>query len=361
MPNSALIPWKIIVEARLTYPLSRSTTEDLTKMNRDIKNLVSAFCIALVAGIPLFGISMDSYAQTYRSGQHLEPAFEGWRENEDGTFSFIFGYMNENWEEELNIPVGENNHFSPGDPERGQPTHFLPRRNRFTFEVVVPSDWGDKELVWTLTSPNGVVRQAYASLARDYVVDNVVIASETGSLGPGTSSPESRSNTPPEVSIIGDPIRTVQVGQPLRISTEVHDDGLPRTVNIMEQARRFARATGAGAAAAFITPDAVNKMRMMRPPQKITVGKINGLYLSWNVYRGDGAVQFNPPQSKVWEDTRAGSNSPWGGLWTPPAIPENGVYEVEVTFQEPGRYVLWARADDGGLFHDQYIEVNVTP
>ena len=34
-------------------------------------------------------------AQSYRSGQHVEPAFEGWRPNPDGTFSFMFGYMNE--------------------------------------------------------------------------------------------------------------------------------------------------------------------------------------------------------------------------------------------------------------------------
>jgi hypothetical protein len=32
----------------------------------------------------------------------------------------------------------------------GQPTHFLPRRNRFMFKVPVPKDFGTKELVWTL-------------------------------------------------------------------------------------------------------------------------------------------------------------------------------------------------------------------
>ena len=129
-------------------------------------------------------------AQSYRSGQHVEPAFEGWRPNPDGTFSFMFGYMNENWEEEPTAPVGEDNFFSPGDADRGQPTHFLPRRNRFNIEVTVPADWGDRELVWTL-NVNGVERKAYATLRQDYLVDNMVIASETGSLGAGTSSPES--------------------------------------------------------------------------------------------------------------------------------------------------------------------------
>jgi len=37
------------------------------------------------------------------------------------------------------------------------------------------------------------------------------------------------------------------------------------------------------------------------------------------------------------------------------------MYSVNVTFDTPGTYVLWARADDGGLFHDQYVTVNVAP
>ena len=42
----------------------------------------------------------------YLTGEHIEPAYEGWRENPDGTFTLIFGYMNENWKEELDVPVG---------------------------------------------------------------------------------------------------------------------------------------------------------------------------------------------------------------------------------------------------------------
>ena len=40
--------------------------------------------------------------------------------------------------------------------------------------------------------------------------------------------------------------------------------------------------------------------------------------------------------------------------------PEDGMHDVEVTFDEPGTYVLWGRADDGGLYDDAYITVNVT-
>ena len=295
----------------------------------------------LLIAVFLLGSSSVVLADTYQYGQHIEPAYEGWRPNADGTFSFMFGYMNENWTEQPDVEIGENNSFSPGEADRGQPTHFLPRRNRFTFEVVVPSDWGERELVWTL-NVNGVERKAYATLKDDYLVDNMVIASETGSLGAGTSSPESRANIAPVVSIQGDDIRTAQVGEEMTFVTQVTDDGLP-------VARREST----------IEEDAL-KRRMMRPPTRITVGKVNGLFLSWNKYRGPGNVTFDPPMPKPWEDTRTSANSPWGALWLPPEMPEDGLHEVTVTFDEPGTYILWGRADDGGLYHDGYITVNVS-
>ncbi len=296
---------------------------------------------ALLIAVFIVVTSSAALADTYQFGQHIEPAYEGWHPNADGTFSFMFGYMNENWTEQPDVAVGDNNFFSPGDADRGQPTHFLPRRNRFTFEVVVPSDWGERELVWTL-NVNGVERKAYATLKDDYLVDNMVIASETGSLGAGTSSPESRANIPPVVTIQGDDIRTARVGEEISFVTQVIDDGLPK-------ARRESTTS----------EDALQR-RMMRPPTRITVGKVNGLFLSWNKYRGPGNVTFDPPMPKPWEDTRTSANSPWGALWLPPEAPEDGLYEVTATFDTPGTYILWGRADDGGLYTDGYITVNVT-
>ncbi|MEQ8956045.1 MAG: hypothetical protein RL120_18090 [Gammaproteobacteria bacterium] len=302
---------------------------------------------------------MPITAQTYTHDQHVEPAYEGWRPNEDGTFNFMFGYMNENWEETPDVPIGPNNNFSPGDADRGQPTHFLPRRNRFTFEVTVPADWGDRELIWTL-NVNGVEKKAYATLRQDYLVDNMVIASETGSLGAGTSSPESRANVPPVVTVQGDTIRTARVGQAIDIQTLVTDDGLPEPDDVVEEARRFAEFLGGGLASALVTEEAVLRRRLMSPPAKVTVDKVNALYFSWNKYRGPGNVSVDPPQVKVWEDTRTSANSPWGALFLPPPIPEDGIYESTITFDKPGEYILWGRADDGGLYHDAYITVNVT-
>lgn len=303
------------------------------------------YCITVICCILL---PQSLLAQSYTRGQYIEPAYEGWERNADGSYNFLFGYHNENWDEVLDVAIGEHNFFSPGIADRGQPTRFLPRRNRFTFKVQVPADWGDKELIWEV-SANGVTRKAYATLAKDYVVDSVVIASETGSLGAGTSTPESRANTSPILTVQGDRIageveRTVKAGEPLTLVAHVADDGLPKP-----------------RAASITAVQLTGLERMLRPPRQTTVGKTNGLFVSWNVYRGEGQASFNPPQVKPWEDTRASANSPWGALWTPPPVPEDGMHTVTVTFDQPGTYILWARADDGGLYHDQYVTVNVLP
>ena len=72
---------------------------------------------------------------SYTNGQNISPAYEGWEQASDGSKYFLFGYMNRNWEEEIDVPVGAENSFNVGGADQGQPTHFLPRRNRFVFRV----------------------------------------------------------------------------------------------------------------------------------------------------------------------------------------------------------------------------------
>ena len=325
---------------------------------------------------------------SYSRGQNISPGYEGWEQNEDGSFNFLFGYMNRNWLEEIDVPIGPGNMLSPGPVDQGQPTHFLPRRNRFTFKVRIPADWGDKEMVWTLTS-HGRTEHAYASLRTDYRVDNMVISSETGALGAGSSSPESRMNVPPVVRILGDTELTARVGQPFTLVAEVTDDGLPLSRAARAAARAAERAAEAAeesssddeaaddaesddAAADDAESDDAESddaeedtgLRLpaaaMRPPSRVTVGKRTGMHLSWFVYRGAAQATFDPIQVKVWEDTRAAMNSPWAPLWVAPDVPEDGMYEVQVTFAQPGTYVLRARADDGALYHDVNVTVHVT-
>jgi hypothetical protein len=294
-------------------------------------------------------------AQTYSRGQNASPAFEGWERNADGSFNFVFGYMNRNWDEELHVPIGPDNNIEPGGPDRGQPTRLLPRRNRFVFRVRVPQDWGEKELVWTLTT-KGKTEKAYASLRQDYFMDDVVIASETGALGAGSSSPEVRSNKAPQITIQGEKTRSVKVGQPLTLSAWVGDDGIPKP-------RSAASAAATARALALLANASPNAPRnpAYNPPSRLTVNKRTGLHMMWFVYRGEGKARFEPMQIKPWEDTRTGANSPWAPLWTPPPVPSDGMYTATVTFDTPGTYVLRARADDGALLGDDELTVVVTP
>src|SRR5262245_10885176 len=153
-------------------------------------------------------------AQSYSSGQPVWPAFEGWEKNDDGSFNLLFGYMNDNWEEEPYVPIGPDNNIQPGGPDQGQPTRFQPRRNRFMFKISVPKDFGEKEMVWTLAT-QGKAQKAYGTLRPDLRIENVDIMSETGALGAGSSNPELRADKPPVVTIEGGKTRSAKVGQPL--------------------------------------------------------------------------------------------------------------------------------------------------
>jgi len=329
---------------------------------------------ALVAGLLRVSVSLwlffvasaraDAQSLSYTKGQNVAPAYEGWEQAPDGTKYFLFGYMNRNWEEEIDVPVGPDNGFAPGSADQGQPTHFLPRRNRFIFRVKVPDGFKEKdELIWTLTT-HGKTEKAYASLRPDYIVDDVVKASETGALGAGTSSPEVRSNKPPVVKIDEVRSRNVKVGQPITPVSEVKDDGIPKPRNLARVAAAQARAAEQSTTTTTppATPAAATPPRnpAMFPPTRITVGKNLGLHVSWFLYRGPGSVTFDPPQVKAWEDTRAGANSPWAPLWSAPMLPPDGKQPVHVTFWEPGTYVLHCRADDGALVADEEITIIVT-
>ena len=323
---------------------------------------------ALVLGALSFVLIPDlAHAQSlsYTKGQNVSPAFEGWEEAADGSKYFLFGYMNRNWEEELNVPVGADNSFSPGTPDQGQPTHFLPRRNRFVFRVPVPKTFTEKdELIWTLTT-YGKTEKAYATLRLDYKVDDVVRASETGALGAGTSSPEVRANKPPVVKLAGPKAVTAKVGQPVTLTMVVTDDGIPkpRGAGLAGAAVSLPGSRRDTAADSSAPPGSENTLRVNRamlPPSRNTVGKNVGLHLSWFVYRGAGNVSFDPEQIKSWEDTRTGANSPWAPIWIAPEMPKDGNVVVHATFNEPGSYTLRGLADDGALTGYDDVVITVT-
>jgi hypothetical protein len=311
-----------------------------TRVLGPVSLLLAAFVVLLAPA--------GTRAQSYSSGQPVWPAYEGFEKNDDGSFTFLFGYMNDNWEEEIDVPIGPGNMIEPGGPDRGQPTHFLPRRNRFIFKVRVPADFGDKEMVWTLTT-QGKPQRVYASLKADSLIENIDIMSETGALGAGVSNPEIRADKPPVVTIEGGKTRTVKAGEPLTLVVTVKDDGIPKA-----RSQTGPQTPPTPAAAARI------REAMMSPPYRPTVNKTVGLHQAWFVYRGAGKVTFDPAQVKVWEDTRTGANSPWAPFWTPPPLKADGKYTTVATFETPGTYVLRARADDGALTGDDELTVTVT-
>jgi len=140
----------------------------------------SVFHVAVAALLLVVTSGAGARAQTlFLKGQTIQPVFEGWEKNADGTFSMLFGYMNRNYQETPYIPVGQNNVFSPGPEDRGQPTHFYTRRQSFVFRVTVPADWGQKDLVWTVNH-NGKAFTAIASLMPHWVLDEGVWRANLG-------------------------------------------------------------------------------------------------------------------------------------------------------------------------------------
>lgn len=282
---------------------------------------------ALCASI-LFGIAIPARAQPqfptaipqthFNSGQDIVPSFDGWLRNADGTFTFVFGYMNRNYKEQLAIPAGPDNQVEPGSAlDQGQPTYFLPRRHAWVFHVTVPADWGKKELVWTITA-HGKTEKAYASLQLEEEITPRLIMTH-GGLSPGLDD----KNKPPFVSVV--PVPSATVANPVTLTALVTDDGLPKP--------RVLKVRAEVAPGKAQTNTAGGRSR-------------SGVSVSWFEYRGPAKVTFDPPVP-----VRVGT----------PGEPVDGKAQVAAHFAAPGTYVLRATADDGGLATTSDLTITVTP
>src|SRR4030095_155081 len=133
-----------------------------------VAGLGAFVCSMLVIGAQLPpGVALEPIRE---SGQSVTGAFEGWYQNSDGTYSLLVGYFNRNSTQTLEIPAGPNNRIEPGGPDRGQPTQFLPRRQWGIFRIVVPKDFGDKKLTWTIVA-NGQTTSIPMNLNPLWVID----------------------------------------------------------------------------------------------------------------------------------------------------------------------------------------------
>jgi len=265
----------------------------------------------------------------HNSGDNVVPVFEGWEKNEDGTYNLVFGYMNRNYQEEPEIPIGPNNSFSPGSIDVGQPTHFYPRRQQFMFKVKVPADFGRKELVWTLTR-DGKTEKAYGSLLMVEEITSVVISENRGGLG--NDSVTAKPNQAPKIAIDGASTRTASVGETVTLTASVSDDGVP--------APPPARGRGnANANANAVVVDGVRLLTTRERPtsQAIVKPARQGLAVTWTHWRGPGKVTFDSMTMVV----------------------KDGKATTQVAFPEPGTYVIRAYADDGILLTPADVTINV--
>ena len=292
---------------------------------------MALMAVMAILAMAFVATSASPLAQQPTKGLNIAPVYEGWEQNADGSYDLIFGYFNRNWNEWIDLPVGPANTIEPGGPDQGQPTHFLPRRNQFVFRIRVPRDFGNRELIWTLTS-NGKTEKAYGSLKPDYVVNATVMAANFGAGGQTGTVPDLVGNVGPVLKIEGELTRRVKVGEPVSLIAVATDDGKPRA----------------------------------RPMQQFGANRTvpnsaTGLRLVWLKYRGAGEVTFDPPQFSAWQDTRDGANSPWASGWRTPPIPPGNKWETRAVFKTPGQYILRCVAHDGALTATENVTVVVTP
>ena len=270
-----------------------------------------------VAVVVTLSLGSLSFAQErWNRGQNVQPVFEGWERNGDGSFTMVFGYLNRNYEEQPVIPVGPNNVLEPGNLDQGQPTHFYNRRQQFVFTVRVPADWGDKDLVWTVTH-NGRTDKAFGSLWPVWEIDKGVMR-----LNRGTGTADGYAdNQRPSIRLEGSDTLTVTLPDSLEIAVVAGDDGVPPPNPGL--ARR--------------KPRRGPKMQAVVDPRNAAT---TGLAVTWLHWRGSGMVTFDPQV---------------------PEIGEGGRAVTRVSFSEPGTYVVQAVADDTVFVTPVNVTVTVNP
>jgi hypothetical protein len=255
------------------------------------------------------------------AGLNVYPAFEGWYQNPDGTYTLLIGYYNRNKKQILDVPIGPQNRIEPGGPDQGQPTHFLVGRGWGTTSIRVPKDFGDKKLTWTLTT-NGKTVSIPFGLTKGYQIEPFLDAA----MG----------NKPPVFKF--DPAGKEHIGPPQPLSAAhavsgAAGEAIPLTVWISDDGHE--EPTGGGSAA----PAGAASGAPQRPRLSVTMTK----------FRGPGDVKFD-------DNT--------------PAIDKDGKATANATFSLPGEYLIRVEGNDssgvgGGGFQccwsTVYFKVNVKP
>jgi hypothetical protein len=293
--------------------------------------------VALAVVVLMAAAATLLHAQTrYNTGQTIAAAFEGWERNPDGSFNMVFGYLNRNYEEILDIPVGPNNRLEPGDADQGQPTVFFPRRQQFMFKVRVPADWGDKYLIWTLTH-RGHTEKAYASLKPFWEIDNDIY--HQNRAGPGAWNAP---NAGPTMKLLTPAEQTAAVGQPVSLVADVADDGLPAPPAPGQRQQR-----GGGG---VVLPPAPGRA----PSDPLAIAPIRQNPISQMIVRLDPDMRLGV----IWVLHRRSTSTGNVTFEKQKVAAIEGQAATTARFSEPGVYVLRGYADDGILL--DYRDVVVT-
>jgi len=315
-------------------------------------NKTSQFLLLLMLFIglpgPAWGQEVSMAEIKFNKGQSIQPAFEGWMKNKDGSYSLWFGYLNRNYEETPDVPVGPNNGFGAGGEDLGQPTHFLPRRQPWVFKVTVPADWPkDKDVVWTV-NVNGTTLKAFGSLWPVWEVDEKIMSSDNGGRTQRAfGEPENKS----PVITSSSPDQTVAVGAPLTLFVGTTDDGLP-TPSMRNRGRDSAagaagRGGRGGRAGGGLAADSDSDSGIPDPNADAGRGTFRVKWIEYKAPTG-GTAKFVPGISAV-----------VGADGKPTTT--DGKSTTKVTFNKPGNYVVRAYSmDPDSFFVYQDIKVTVT-
>jgi hypothetical protein len=295
-------------------------------MSYCVRWLTCAGVLTIVLAIP-HGVSTqgnpDPVGFKFNSGQPVQPIFEGWAYNPDGSRSMYFGYINRNYVETPAVPIGPDNKIEPGAPDQGQPTVFGTRIHRQAFSVMVPKDWGKKELVWSVTV-RGETQRAVAWLQPEWEIDPV--------YGGKERSAESLKNKPPTLAV--DAQSAVTLPNTLALTATVTDDGLPVPRKVPRRA-----AVGQETPPA-LKPEPDQPEIFLNVPQVARGrgrGGPQGLVVTWIVWRGPADVTFNPAVVEV----------------------KDGKALATATFRKPGTYLLRGSANDGELHVEKTVSITV--
>lgn len=290
--------------------------------------LVAAIAAPLYAQLPTH-LRDYPLASRKASGDLVAPFFDGWIKNDDLSVTYIFGFMNRNTDEIVDVPLGRNNYIEPAQFNGAQATHFpiydrrgfRGIRERGAFAVTIPAEMAGTEVIWTLKHAGHSYSIPGRATSSAYEMSRAERA--LGSLSPAIRFDLDGDESTDREGIYASKI-TGSVGSPVNLSAYVQDRGLREGYEVES----------------LIFP----------------VGT------EWILHQGPAQPEFETA-SITGKERAQGDDGEMGNGWSS--------VQTQATFWEPGEYVIRLRADnfsapDSGFdyqccWSNAYVPVTITP